>query len=63
MKSFRCLQKGHPVSYCTNIIKITKSDKRSDGGKSKSSKSISSTKTSKAESIMKPRNSQIKMKK
>ena len=62
MQCFRCSQKVHPVSHGTIIITNTKSDKRSYGEKSKSSKSSWSSKTSKAQSKPKLRNFQVKIK-
>ena len=63
MQCFRCLQKVRPSSHCTKTITNTKSDKKIDDEESKSSKPISTTNTSKADSITKLRNSQIKMEK
>ena len=63
MQYFRWLRKVHPSSNCTKTITNTKSGKKSDDGKSKLSKSRSSAKNSKSESINKLCKSHFKTKK
>ena len=62
MQFFICLQKGHPSSHYTKTITNNNTDKKSDDIKYKSSKQNKSTKTSKASSITKLCNYQIRMK-
>ena len=62
MQFFIYLQKGHPSSHYTKTITNNNTDKKSDDIKYKSSKQNKSTKTSKASSITKLYNYQIRMK-
>ena len=63
MQCFKYLQKGQPSLHFTKTITNTMSEKQGYGKKYKSSKSSNSTNTSKAGSITRLRNYQIKIKK